>query len=54
MNIKYIVTHCYTTWESDEWDVIKTFDNVEDAIQYHKDWSDSLDHGFLFIDVGWE
>lgn len=53
MNIKYMVTHCYRHDYNDErWDVVAIFDRVEDAIKYHQE--NSVQDGFLFIDVGWE
>lgn len=52
MEIKYMVTHCYRDDFADErWDVIKVFDFVEDAIKYCNE--NSVEDGFLFVDVGW-
>ncbi len=52
MNIRYMVTHCYRKdYDDEHWDVLKVFDNVEDAIKYHEEHS--VENGFLFVDVGW-
>lgn len=52
MDVRYMVTHCYRKdYDDERWDVVKVFDNVEDAIKYHEEHS--VEEGFLFIDVGW-
>lgn len=55
MDIKYMVTHCYKhDYDDERWDLIAIFDKVEDAIKYHQEHSQTMQEGFLFIDVEWE
>lgn len=52
MEIKYLVTHCYRKdYDNECWDVLATFDYVEDAIKFCE--GQSVSEGFLFVDVEW-
>lgn len=54
MNIKYVVTHCSRKdYDDERWDIIGSFDKIEDAIAYEDEHSSHIEDGFLFIMVEW-